>query len=194
MNILYHLTITPPAMPDCEAVSQEISTLRKHFGGELVYLNPNDRSPLYVPRIGFGFHRLGELHAREVELDIHHFFNPDPFPFPVLRLLRRPVIYSLTGGVGTRKPNLHFFSSLAAVTVADERSLECLSGWGLDNLALVRPGIDTERFSCTPLVLRSEIHLMVGSAPWTRAQFRSKGIDALLEAARRTPRLHRPAV
>jgi glycosyltransferase involved in cell wall biosynthesis len=31
---------------------------------------------------------------------------------------------------------------------------------------------------------------MVGSAPWTTAQFRSKGVDALLEAAKRAPSLH----
>jgi hypothetical protein len=31
---------------------------------------------------------------------------------------------------------------------------------------------------------------MVGSAPWTKGQFRTKGVEALLEAARQNPRLH----
>lgn len=189
MNILYHLTMLPPKMPECEAISQEINTLRSHFGGDLIYLNPNQQSPLYVPRALFGFHKLKPLRSLESNLHIHHLYNPDPFPFPVLRALRRPVVYSLTGGV-ERRPNVPFFASLAAVTVADEGSLERLKSWGLDNAVLVRPGVDTSRFTCSPLPLRSEIRLMVGSAPWTRAQFRTKGVEALLEAARQSPQLH----
>jgi glycosyltransferase involved in cell wall biosynthesis len=189
MKILYHLTIPPPAMPECDAVVQEVEALRGHFGGSLVYLNPNRRFPLRLPRIVFGLHKLRQLRAQEVAIQLHHLFNPDPFPFPVLRALRRPIVYSLTGGVTDRRPNSAFFASLAAVTVSDERSLERLRSWGLDNGALVRPGVDTARFTCSPLPLQSEIKLMVGSAPWARAQFRQKGIEALLAAARRSPQL-----
>jgi glycosyltransferase involved in cell wall biosynthesis len=186
MNILYHLTILPPKMPECEAISQEINALRDCFGGELVYLNPNQRSPVYLPRLLFGWHKLRRLRAPGV--DLHHLYNPDPFPFPVLRALRRPVVYALTGGV-ERRPNLPFFAGLAAVTVSDEASLERLRSWGLDNVHLVRPGIDVSRFTFAPLHLGAEIRLMVGSAPWTRAQFGSKGVDALLSAAQQSPRL-----
>jgi glycosyltransferase involved in cell wall biosynthesis len=188
MNILYHLPILPPQMPECEAISQEINALRARFGGDVVYLNPNHRSPIYIPRLLFGFHKLRRLHALESNLHIHHLYNPDPFPFPILRALRRPVVYSLTGGV-ERRPNVSFFASLAAITVSDEVSRERLESWGLDNAFLVRPGIDTSRFTCSPLPLQSEIRLMVGSAPWTKAQFRTKGIEALLETARQEPRL-----
>ncbi len=190
MNILYHLTVLPPKMPEGEAMSQEINALRGHFGGDLVYLNPNQHSPVYVPRLLFGFHKLKQLRAREANLQLHQLYNPDPFPFPILRLLRRPVIYTLSCGVGTRRPNVAFFNSLAAVTVSDERSLKRLRSWGLDNVTRVRPGVDTTRFTCSPLPLRSEIRLMVGSAPWTRGQFRAKGVDALLSAAQQSPRLH----
>ena len=189
MNILYCLTIPPPEMPECDAVVQEVETLRDHFGGDVVYLNPNRHLPLRLPRIAFGIHKLGQLRDREVGLDIHHLFNPDPFPFPVLRLLRRPVVYSLTGGVEDRQPNVGFLASLAAITVTDERSLDRLRSWGLDNSRLVRPGVDTTRFTCFPLPLQSEITLMVGSAPWTRAQFQQKGIEAILSAAQRFPQL-----
>jgi glycosyltransferase involved in cell wall biosynthesis len=190
MNILYYLTITPPVMPECDAVVQEIETLRKHFGGNLVYLNPNRHLPVRLPRMLFGLHQLGQLRSREASVHLHHLFNPDLFPFPILRGFRRPVVYSLTGGVTDRRPNMTFFASLAAITVADERSLERLRSWGLDNIVLVRPGIDTSRFACFPLPLRSEVKLMVGSAPWTLAQFRLKGFEALLSVAQRFPRLH----
>jgi glycosyltransferase involved in cell wall biosynthesis len=189
MNILYHVATLLPKMPQAEAISQEIAALQARFGGDVVYVNPNQRCPLYVPRLLFGFHRLRELRNREAGLQLHHFYNPDPFPFPYLRQLRRPVVYSITCGVGERRPNVGFFSSLAAVAVTDERSLKQLRSWGLENGILVRPGIDTARFTCSHLPLRSDIILMVGSAPWTKGQFRTKGVDALLQAARQAPHL-----
>jgi glycosyltransferase involved in cell wall biosynthesis len=189
MAVLYHLTVLPPKMPEAEAMSQEISALRAHFGGELVYLNPNQYSPFYVPRLLFGLHMLKQVRAKEASHQIHQLYNPDPFPFPILRLLRRPVIYTLSCGVGARRPNIRFLNSLAAVTVSDERSLQRLRSWGVDQVALVRPGIDTSCFTCSPLPLRSEFRLMVGSAPWSQAQFRTKGVEALLAAAQSAPEL-----
>jgi glycosyltransferase involved in cell wall biosynthesis len=92
--------------------------------------------------------------------------------------------------VGDRRPNLSFLSSLRAIAVSDERSLKKLKAWGLTNVFLVRAGIDTGRFTCSPLPPpQPEIRLLIASAPWTEAQFRSKGIDALLEAAQLNPHL-----
>lgn len=183
MNILYHLTILPPKMPACEALSQEITALRHRFGGELLYLNPNQYRGIYLPRLAFGFHRLKHIRSLEKKLDVHHIYNPDPFPFPVLHYLRRPIIYSISSGVDNRQPNLAFFSSLAAIAVPDERSFTRLVESGLENIFLVRSGVDTSRFSFSPTPLHSEIKLMIASAPWSPAQFRAKGVDALLEAA-----------
>jgi glycosyltransferase involved in cell wall biosynthesis len=187
MRILYQIATLRPKALEIEAVSQEVANLQKRFGGRMLYVNPNQWSPVYIPRLLFGFHRLREIRAWKA--DLHHFFNPDPFPFPYLRVLRRPVIYSLTCGVSDRKPNVRFFSSLAAVIVSDKRSLKWLRSWGLDNVFLVSAGIDTSRFSYTPTPLRSEIRLMVGSAPWSKSQFKTKGVDALLRAARQMPEL-----
>ena len=189
MNILYHLTVLPPKMPKAEALSQEIRALRNYFSGDLLYLNPNQLTRLYIPRLLFGFHRLRELWNRERHLDLHHFYNPDAFPFPILRCLRRPVVYTISSGVSHKRPNVAYFSRLAAVAVADERSLKQLKTWGITNSVLVRPGIDTSRFSHTPQPLHSEIRLLVASAPWTKAQFESKGVQALLETARQAPHL-----
>jgi glycosyltransferase involved in cell wall biosynthesis len=183
MNILYHLTILPPRVPQAEALSQEIAALRRRFGGEIMYLNPNIASPVYLPRLLFGFHKLPELRRREAEIDLHHVYNPDPFPFPILRFLRKPVVYSLSSGIGQKRPNLHFLAKMTAVTVPDERSCERLRGWGLNNVHLVRAGIESGRFSHTPQPLDGKLRLLVASAPWTKAQFQSKGIDALLALA-----------
>lgn len=189
MKILYHLTTTPPRIPGTEAITQEIEALREQFGGQLLHVNPNLNSPLYLPRLLFGWRQLPQIRRREAGLDLHHFYNPDPFPFPYLRLLRRPVIYSLSSGLRPRRPNLAFLSSLAAVAVSDERSLGRLRAWGLGNCHLVRPGIDKRGLDLHPLPLRTPIRLLVGSAPWSKSQFRSKGVDALLAAARHSPDL-----
>ena len=189
MNILYHLTTLPPKIPEAEAISQEIGALRERFGGDLIYLNPNQDFPLYVPRLLFGFHKMKDIRRREVNLHMHHLYNPDPYPFPIVRQLRRPVIYSVSCGVRDKRPDIAFLSSLAAIVASDERSMNRLKSWGLSNVFLVQPGIDTTRFTRSPLQLQSEIRLMVGSAPWTRAQFKTKGVEALLEAAKRSPRL-----
>ncbi|MBN1640741.1 MAG: glycosyltransferase [Anaerolineae bacterium] len=190
MKVLYHLTILPPVRPGCEAVSQQVAVLEQQHPGETVYLNPNRRSPIRAPRLAFGFHVLRQIRRTEAGVDLHHVFNPDPFPFPYLQFLRRPVVYSLTGGVraGTRIPPR--LARLGALTVADERSLRVLRHQGLGNVHLVRTGIDTARFTHTPLPLRAHVRLLAGSAPWTRTQFRSKGVDALLGAARLLPQLH----
>jgi glycosyltransferase involved in cell wall biosynthesis len=183
------MTNLPPKVPGTEASLQELNTLKDHFGGEVVFINPNQNSPVYLPRLLFGFHLLREIKAKENNFQAHHLYNADPFPFPVLRWLRRPVIYSISSGVGNQRPNIDFFNSLAAVTVSDERSLQRLQSWGLKNVHLVYPSIDSNRFTHTPLSLDSEIKLMVGSAPWMKSQFQSKGIDALLEAAQQMPNL-----
>jgi len=188
VKILYHIATLRPETPEVEAVSQDVAALRESFGGEPVYVNPNQRSPMYVPRLLFGFHKLREIRAHEA--DLHHLFNPDPFPFPYLRALQRPVIYSLTCGLRQQKVNRTFLSRMSAVTVSDERSHRHLKSQGLTNLFLIQPGIDTSRFTQNPLPLHSEIRLMVGSAPWVRSQFKTKGVDALLETARQLPRLH----
>lgn len=189
MRVLYHLTILPPKIPQAEALSQEIEALRREFGGELNTLNPNDQSPVYLPRLLFGLPQLARLRQMEIAVQLHHVYNPDPFPFPVLRWLKRPVVYSITSGVGTKKPNVAYFNRLAAIVVPDERSLTRLQRWGMRNVHLIRAGIDTARFRYAPATAGGEFRVLAASAPWTTGQFASKGIDALLAAAQQNPAL-----
>ncbi len=189
MKILYHLTNLPPRVANTEASLQEAEMLKNFFGGELVFINPNLNSPIYLPRLLFGFHLLQQIRAKENAFDAHHLYNADPFPFPVLRYLRRPVIYTISSGIGPRRPSRRFFNRLTAVTVSDKRSFQRLKGWGLKNVYLVPPGIDTSRCNHSPLPLTTEFRLLVGSAPWMKSQFQSKGFDALLTTAQQMPNL-----
>jgi len=187
MNVLYHLPILPPKMPEGEALSQEIAALRAQHDGDVVYVNPNARSRLYIPRLLFGLAQLKALHAREAEFDLHHFYNPGSYPFPYLLGLRRPVVYTISSGIGRKHIPVGYFNRLAAITVYDERSEQRLLRAGVRNVRVIPPGIDTSRFSHTPQPLEEEFRLLVASAPWTAAQFRTKGIEALLAAARQEP-------
>jgi len=187
---LYHLTVLPPQIPQAEALSQEIAALRSVYPGDLLYLNPNRQAIGPIPRIFFGFHRLLEIRRREAQINLHHFYNPDPFPFPILRFLRRPLVYTITSGLAANQPIPSLFRSLSWVTVPDERSLACLRGAGVVNSSVVRAGVDTSRFTHTPAPQGDMIRIVMGSAPWTEAQFGSKGVDALLTAALQEPRLH----
>ncbi|MCB9076480.1 MAG: glycosyltransferase [Anaerolineaceae bacterium] len=190
MKLLYHMTNLPPRIQGTEASLQELNILRQHFGGELIHLNPNEQSPIYLPRLLFGFHQLKRIRAAEASIDAHHLYNADPFPFPIARRLRKPVIYSISSGVRPKRPNIPYFNSLAAVTVSDQRSFDQMTAWGIRNCFLVRHGIDTEQFSVNPLPLDGTFKMMVGSAPWTMGQFVTKGIDALLTALQKAPWLH----
>lgn len=192
MSILYLLPTLPPKSAKAEAIAQEIALLQRAFGGETLHVNPNAALPRpLIPRLGFGWHCLPKLLRMGQSVELYHFFNPDPFPYPFLLALRKPVVYTITAGV-EKEPNLAFFRRMAVVTVPDERTLAQLQAWGLTNVALQRPGINTQRFTHTPQTLlpNQPLHLLVASAPWTLAQFKTKGFDALLAAAQQMPNLH----
>lgn len=191
--LLFHLTVLPPRMPRAEALSQEIGLLQRKFGGEINYLNPNRRRNLRIPRLLFGLSQLSRLRRWEEKVAIHQIYNPDPFPFPLFALLRRPIVYVISSGVSPHfQPTVWTRPILkrpAALVVPDERSAERLAHAGLERVELIRSGIDLSRIAPSPPP-RGPLHLLMASAPWTPAQFESKGVTALLEAARLRSDLH----
>ncbi len=86
-------------------------------------------------------------------------------------------------------PPTAFLRRLGAIVVPSRSDLNALTRRGLTNTHLIRPGIDVTRFIDTPVPPGPEFVLLSGSAPWTRSQSRTKGVDALLEAAREMPEL-----
>lgn len=187
-RILYHLPVLPPKYPSAEALSQELNTLCSVFKGEINYLNPNALSPLYIPRLLFGFHQLRQLRAKEQIVDLHHIYNPDPFPFPIFRWLKKPVIYSLSSSVTVTNINLAYFQKMTAVTVYDEPSAQKLRQMGLQNVFVIKAGIDTTRFTPHPMS-PLDSPFLVASAPWVKRHFMEKGIDLLLDTAVALPTL-----
>lgn len=191
MSLLYHLMIPRPAQPMLDAVVQEVENLKAQFGGEAVYLNPSRRPGSRYPERLYGLHRLPYLRRKEATVRLHHVYNPHPFFFPYLGWLRRPIVYSITAGLrpSLSRRNLEGLERLSAVVVSNERDRRTLQERGLENVHVIRPGIDTDRFRPIPPSAVPGFALLAGSAPWTEAQFRSKGVEALLAAAEVRPDL-----
>ncbi len=194
MSIVFLNPTLPPVLPAAEAYAQEIEALESRFGGRQFYINPNRflsrHLRVQVPRPFFGLLELPRLGLAGLRHRIYQVYSPTLYPYPVLSLLPRPVVFTLTGRLGDDLRRADSLRRLAAVTVPDSESLARLQSAGWRNVWKVRAGIDTARLSSHPMPVGNEVRLLMASAPWTHEQFRSKGVDALLDAAVAEPRLH----
>lgn len=189
MSLLYLHTAPEPGITGTDAVFNEVQLLRNHFGGFEYNLYPLAKPSAGFPRFLFGWHILARLRRLQREITLNHVFAPGLYDFPVLRYLKKPVIYSVTASV---RPDLHLkkadkLKTLAGIIVNNDRDYQLLSYHDFNNVFLVRPGIDTLMVSKNILPLEDELILLMASAPWERSQFTTKGVDLLLEAARQLP-------
>ena len=111
--------------------------------------------------------------------------------FPVLRALRKPIVYTVVSSLaGQAKPaHLASLKALHRIVVPSERYAEVLETWGVKNYSVVRSAPDRGVLQPSFLPLERELTLLMASAPWSRAQFDEKGIDTLLEAVAQQPNL-----
>ncbi|MFN4294738.1 MAG: glycosyltransferase [Thermoflexales bacterium] len=185
MRALYHVTIPDWPMANCEAVMQDIQALRRIAPGDSFHFYPARSPGTRIPRRLWGLNRLPAIWRAERSADFHHIFNPDPFPFPALHLLRRPIVYTVLGGVKDdhRRMAQQLARLARAIIVSSEDDLIRLRGWGISQSCFIQPAIDASRFSYSPPPRGAPFTLLAGSAPWTPEQFGSKGVNALLKAA-----------
>jgi glycosyltransferase involved in cell wall biosynthesis len=191
LRILYLLTTPPPILPGSDAVVQEVELLRARFGGEVIWLRPSWRARARYPRLLLGLHHINAIRQRDLHVDLHHVYAPQLYLLPFLWFATRPVVYTVTAGVGAGRwmPPTAFLRRLGAIVVPSRADVDALTRRGLTNARLIRPGIDVTRFIDAPVPPGPEFVLLSGSAPWTRGQFRTKGVDVLLEVAREMPDL-----
>jgi glycosyltransferase involved in cell wall biosynthesis len=192
MQVLYHLTIPPSPWAALDAMVQEVEALRalSENGGQVLHLCPGRAPGTRFPRRWWGLQHVPYLRRVEGQFDIHHIFNPDPYPLDILRFMRRPVVYTAAAGAqgADRKTVQRLAQRVHTLVVPTEAARAELNEWGISNVVAIRPGIDVTRFSHTPPPLKP-LTLLMGSAPWTVEQFKSKGVEALLEAAQARPDL-----
>ncbi|MCA9917282.1 MAG: glycosyltransferase [Anaerolineales bacterium] len=193
MTVLFHVTMPDSPLASLDAVVQEIHALQKQRPGSRInHLYPGQKPGTRLPRRFWGLGQLPRLRRAEKTAQLHHIFNPDFYPFAALRWLTKPIVYTAVTGIGqtpkavaqTVARQVH---TLIVPTQADQAQL---AQWGITNTAVIGTGIDTQKFSHTPPPAKAPFTLLMGSAPWTEAQFRSKGIEALLAAAQQRPDLH----
>lgn len=189
MSILYLLTAPPPPIEGTDAVLQEITALRASFQSEIANLSPLKTSTRRFPKQLFGFHNIRELKRLERRCRINHIFFSFPYPFPILRLLYKPVIYTVTASLDVSKPPpaRGRLGRLRRIVVSNERDAGVLKAWGLTNYAVIPAGIAAPRVVSTARPPDGDLTLLMASAPWIGAQFQSKGVDLLLDAAARLP-------
>ena len=191
MRVLYLLTSPQPIIEGTDAAFQEVSALKAVFDSETINLCPWATPGRPFPPQLYGFHRLPKLHRLERSCAITHVFHSIPYRFPVLRFLQNPVVYTVLTSVRqlNKPPSLKWLASLHRLVVSNPRDADALKSWGLSNYSVVPPGIVTARLEPSALPLADEMALLMASAPWAEEQFDLKGVDALLDAAVRLPKL-----
>ena len=191
MSILYLLTAPPPRFEGTDAVWQEVAALRDAFGGKILNLSPLSTTTRRFPKQLFGLRKIRELRALERQCEANHVFFSMLYPFPILRLLRNPIFYTV---VGSLDPNRAPYAcsrleKLRGIIVSNARDAAVLEGWGLRNYTIIPPGIDASGLVPSRLPLERDLILLMASAPWIKRQFELKGIDLLLTAVTKLPYL-----
>ncbi len=196
MKIAYHFTIPRPPLPELDAAIQDALKLQTYFSGELNYLYPAKRATSLVPRWLCGIHQMAELRTLDQQVDLHHVYSNELYPYPILSRFRKPIVYTLVTSLREgRSPWLYrLWASLNPVShtifvTSNERDQQILQRWGILKVSVVPPGIDLSKFSYTPAPDEKFV-LLVGSAPWSLAQFKSKGLELLLDAVQAVPDLY----
>jgi len=191
MNPLYLLTAPSPVLPGTDAVFQEVQFLKESFGGEILNLYPLQKPFSFFPKSLIGMHKIPRLLKLESDHSFYHLFFAYPHLFPFLAYLKKPLIYSVSTGL--KENSISKLPIIAKKThtlvVNNERDAHILQSLHIPNFRLIRPGIPTEKFTFHPCGNDMEFVLLIGSAPWTKSQFKQKGIDLILEAAAQLPLL-----
>jgi glycosyltransferase involved in cell wall biosynthesis len=187
VSVLFLLTAPPPRLEGTDAVLQEVEALRARFDGAIVHTAFSPRPWARVPRLLYGLQKARRLRRLAREASLVHIYHAALFDFPVLRLLRKPTVYSVVTGLGGSSPSIDLLRRLDAVVVPTQDDLSRLRRLGVSHGHVVTAGIDTTRLTIGSVPRGDHFVLMSASAPWTLPQFGTKGVDALLDVARAMP-------
>lgn len=188
MNPIYHVAAPPPALAGTDALWQDIDLLAGRFGGDRFSVYPFSKPMPLVPPLLYGWSALRSLRALDQPGRLHHIVSPVAHAFPYLRRLKQPLVYSVVAAVNRRPPN--WLLARAMWIANNPRDRRALEKAGAARVVEIPPGLDLERFARVPPPPSGPFTLLMASAPWTRAQFASKGVDLLLEALNGLPEVH----
>ncbi len=188
MKVVYSSTLVHPAESRMEAVMQEMLALKQQFNGEIVKLFPFAK-PYRLPTFFYGFHHLLKLKRLDAEADFHQIYTNRVHPFPIFNQLKKPIILNLTNNTldKAKLGALKKIKSLRHIVVSTPAASQPLQEAGFRNYSVIGSGINVSRFSHSPLPIENDIVLLCASAPWLPEQFDTKGVNLLLEAAKKLP-------
>ena len=203
MRVVYWTTAC--LEPAYEAVSKEVQLLSRRFRSSWVFsVNPHLRLRWSPRERVVGAHpslypilRL-VVPAVERRFDVNHVYG-DMTPWLYHKSLHsRPTIHTITQDGA--EPQLDFLDRAAMVITQTPTTRDRLLRLGFDEsrLRVWYPGVDLDRFRPrAPSAVSSRPRLLFATAPRTREEMSSRGVDLLLETARLDPKqslrlLYRP--
>ena len=193
-RVTFLVTYPRDVDPAREAVAQDVAALRSRVDGRTAHISPPEGLRRFFPERLFGLWLLPSLKRIEARTDVFHVLHGGLHYFPLLRFLRRPVVYSVLAGLRAGQPiDARPFDALAGLTVTGPRDAAVARTWGASRLTTLTPGVDLSRYPRSaprPYASGDPFQVLVGSAPWSEADFVRKGVDALLDAAVADERLH----
>ena len=160
MSVLYLLTAPHRPWHGTDAVFNEVAALQAELGGETFNLYPLATRTIRVPRLLYGLHAVPALRRAERTHDINHIYFPCLHWLPVLGVLRKPIVYTVTATLDrAKRPRTSGQAAWAGAhrRVRIRETPSTLTLWGLKNYELIPPGIDTQSISRTSTPLGDEL-------------------------------------
>ncbi len=186
-RVTFLVTYPREVDPAREAVAQDIAGLLNRVDGRRIHISPSERLRRIFPERLFGLWLLPALRRIEAETDVFHLFHGGLRDFPLLRYLRRPIVYSVVAGLRPDRPvNARPIGARVTLTVTGPRDAALARAWGATRVATLKPGIELARFprvAARAYSLGDPFKVVIASAPWSEIDFARKGVDALLDAA-----------
>jgi len=187
-SILHVCTAPPPALHGADAMYQDIQRLIDRFGGRVISVFPFKKPSRFVPHWLMGVRNRGALREAMTQASLIHVHSATLKPLPCIASFDGPVVYTVTASAGQHVQADWFNRHRVSVVVNNARDEQRLRASGLTRVVNIPPGMELLHLCYSPPPA-SPFTLLVGSAPWTRAQFRTKGIDVLLESLEQMPDL-----
>ena len=181
--------------PQKEAISKEVNALRagaraqapvvSFAPGQPIRLNRRERV-LTLPASAWLLLR-GVAAIVEPRADVTHVFGGSVSWHFLRSLGRRPIL--LTAVVPGPPDSGLTLGKLAYVAVEAEALADDWVRLGVprDRVVLVHPGIDLDRYVPLPPPAQSRFQLLFASTPADASEFAARGLDLLIELARRRP-------
>lgn len=190
MRVACHFTIPRPPHLESDAAVQDGLKIVAEVGGEVNFLYPGKKPNVLYPRFFSGFQQLPQLIKLDRRVDVHHVFSNGFYPYPIFSFLKKPILLSTVIGLQQNKPIKfpRMFQRIKIFIVPTKRDQQIMRDWGYENVSVVMPGIELSHFSFSHCkISEPRFILLMGSAPWNKSQFTTKGIDLLLQVMQELP-------